>query len=65
MAEPGQEAPGRPAGIAGVRLPGPFPVGTYAAAGADSLVAVPTGDKASVVRALAAGATVSGGQAVA
>jgi hypothetical protein len=37
----------------------------YAAAGADSLVAVPTGDKASVVRALAAGATVAGGQAVA
>src|SRR6476469_1556554 len=30
LAEPGQDAPGRPAGIAGVRLPGPFPVGTYA-----------------------------------
>ena len=31
LAEPSQDAPGRPAGIAGVRLPGPFPVGTYAA----------------------------------
>jgi len=36
----------------------------YAAAGADSLVAVPTGDKAAVVRALGAAATVAGGQAV-
>jgi exodeoxyribonuclease VII large subunit len=31
LAEPGQDAPGRPAGIPGVRLPGPFPVGTYSA----------------------------------
>jgi len=31
LAEPGQEVPGRPAGIPGVRLPGPFPVGTYSA----------------------------------
>jgi F420-dependent oxidoreductase-like protein len=42
----------------------PDRLAAYAAAGADSLVAVPTGDKAAVVRALGAAATVAGGQAV-
>jgi alkanesulfonate monooxygenase SsuD/methylene tetrahydromethanopterin reductase-like flavin-dependent oxidoreductase (luciferase family) len=42
----------------------PDRLAAYAAAGADSLVAVPTGDKTAVVRALSAAATVAGGQAV-
>src|SRR5204862_3821455 len=41
----------------------PDRLAAYAAAGADSLIAVPTGDKTAVVRALGA-ATVAGGQAV-
>jgi F420-dependent oxidoreductase-like protein len=42
----------------------PVRLAAYAAAGADSLIAVPTGDKAAVVRALGAAVTVAGGQAV-
>ena len=42
----------------------PDRLAAYAAAGADSLIAVPTGDKTAVVRALGAAATVAGGQAV-
>ena len=39
-------------------------LGAYAAAGANTLVAVPTGDKTAVVRALGGAAAVAGGQAV-
>jgi F420-dependent oxidoreductase-like protein len=42
----------------------PARLAAYAAAGADTLVAVPTGDKAAVVRALGEAAVVAGGQTV-
>jgi F420-dependent oxidoreductase-like protein len=42
----------------------PDRLAAYDDAGANSLIAVPTGDKAAVVRALGAAATVAGGQAV-